>query len=73
LDAVNWYDWISPSNPYAAIVLGLIIVLTVIVFVWIEERDLKTVLYVFLAGAAVVLAGVFLFSSLGFMDRERGE
>lgn len=73
MDAVNWYDWISPSNPYLAIVLGLIIVLTVIVFVWIEERDLKTVLYVFLAGAAVVLAGVFLFSSLGFMDRERGE
>ncbi|UCZ53882.1 hypothetical protein LGQ02_03610 [Bacillus shivajii] len=66
MSAINWYDWISPTNPIAAIFLGLLIVIIITFVVWLEEKTFKLPLIVFLSGAITTVLGVLFLNVIGF-------
>lgn len=68
LNSISWYDWITPSNPFAAIVVGLAVVVFAALSYYFESRKLKGPLIVFLVGVAVIFGGVFLLNLIGFYD-----
>ncbi|RSD28701.1 hypothetical protein [Mesobacillus subterraneus] len=66
MDFLNWYDWITPTNPYAAIFFGIIFTIIVAFTVWFDSKNKRTVGIAAITGLSVILIGVFLLNVIGF-------
>lgn len=66
MDFLNWYDWITPTNPYASIFFGVIFTIIIALFVWFDTRKIKTALLTFLFGLVVTVIGVIILNLIGF-------
>ena len=66
MDWLQSYDFLAPTNPYAALFFGVIFTIIVGVVVWIETKKKKMVLVVLITGMLVSLIGVTLLYFLGF-------
>jgi predicted small integral membrane protein len=66
LDFLNWYDWLGPTNPAAAIFFGFIFTIIVSMTVWFESKKIRTAGIAALTGTCVTLVGVFVLNAVGF-------
>lgn len=66
MDFLNWYDWITPTNPYASIFFGVIFTIIIAFVVWFDTKVIKTTLITFLSGLAVTVIGVIILNLIGF-------
>lgn len=67
MDFLHWYDWITPTNPYAAVFLSMILILGVAVIVWFEDREnFKTPILIIITGFIFSMIGVMFLHSIGF-------
>ncbi|MGM8212171.1 hypothetical protein ACLIBH_05165 [Virgibacillus sp. W0430] len=63
---LNWNDFITPSNPYAALFFGVVITGLVSIGIWLETKEWKIVFTVLGVGAATSLIVVLLLNITGF-------
>ena len=66
MDFLKWYDWITPTNPFAAIFFGIIFTIIVSFTVWLDTKKGRTVGIDALTGVSVTLIGVFILNAVGF-------
>lgn len=66
IHSIHWYDWITPSNPFAALVTGILLVAIAAISYYYESKKLKGPLIVFIIGCMIVVAGVYLLDLIGF-------
>jgi len=66
MNSIHWYDWITPSNPLAAIVLGIIVIAVAALSYWFETKKVKGPIIFFVAGALFIIIGVYLLQLFGF-------
>ncbi|MDG5790167.1 hypothetical protein QA612_22260 [Evansella sp. AB-P1] len=66
MDFLNWYDWITPTNPLASLFFGLLFTIILGIIVWVDTKQLRTVLVTTLSGIAITLIGVAILSAVGF-------
>ena len=66
MDFLSVNDWITPTNPYAALFFGLLFTILVGGVVWIDTRKLRTLLIVLLTGSIVSIVGVLVLQVVGF-------
>ena len=66
MDFLSINDWITPTNPYASLVFGLLFTILVGGVVWIDTRKLRTLLIVLLTGSIVSIVGVLVLQVVGF-------
>lgn len=66
MDFLNWYDWITPTNPYASIFFGVIFTIIIAFVVWFDTKEIKTTLITFLSGLGVTVIGVIILNLIGF-------
>lgn len=63
---INVHDFIVPTSPIAALILGSIITIIVSVVVYVETKELKVSLYTTLISIAVLSTLVFILYQFGF-------
>lgn len=63
---INWYDWITPTNPYAALFFGILFTIIMGVIIWLETKERKTVVVAITAGVLTTIIGVAILNWLGF-------
>ncbi|WP_188207109.1 hypothetical protein [Alkalibacillus aidingensis] len=68
MDWLNWYDWITPTNVNAAIVIGLIVVALILVFVWFQIKKIKVIFSLLITGTVTVVALALLLNWIGFYE-----
>jgi phosphoglycerol transferase MdoB-like AlkP superfamily enzyme len=66
MDFLNWYDWLGPTNPAAAVFFGFMITIIVALTVWFDTKKLRTAGFAALTGIFVTLVGVFVLNASGF-------
>jgi hypothetical protein len=66
MDFMNWYDWLGPTNPAAAIFFGIVITIVVALTVWFDTKKFRTAGIAALTGICVTLMGVFILNAAGF-------
>ena len=66
MDFLSWNDFIQPTNPIASIFFGLIFAVIVTAAAWLETREKKTAVVVFVTGVIVVIVGVFSLCMFGY-------
>jgi hypothetical protein len=66
MDFLNWYDWITPTNPFASIFFGIIFTVIVSFTVWVDTKKSRTVGIAAITGVTVTLIGVFVLNVIGF-------
>jgi xanthine/uracil permease len=66
MDFLNWYDWITPTNTFAALLFGVLFTIILGITVWIETRRLKTVLVTTVTGVIITGIGVAVLNAIGF-------
>jgi hypothetical protein len=59
-------DFLAPSNPYAALLFGLIFTAIVATSIWIETKQKRTLFVAVIAGAVTTFAGVGILNMMGF-------
>jgi hypothetical protein len=63
---IHWYDWITPTNPVAAIILGILISLIVAFGVRLETKNWRYFYLAFVCGSTVTLVGVVFLTFIVF-------
>ncbi|WP_064093446.1 hypothetical protein [Rossellomorea aquimaris] len=63
---LNWNDFLAPSNPYAAILLGVIGTLIVAATIWVETKERRTLWVAIISGTLTTLIGVGVLNLIGF-------
>jgi hypothetical protein len=63
---LNWYDWITPTNPFAALFFGIIFTLIIAFSIWIRTKEKKTVWITLLSGGLTSIIGVIILNVIGF-------
>lgn len=66
MKSINIHDFIVPTSPIAALVLGSIITIIVSVVVYVETKELKVSLYTTLISVSVLSTIVFMLYQFGF-------
>jgi len=66
MDFLSVNDWITPTNPYAALFFGLLFTILAGGIVWIDTRKLKTLPIVLLTGRIVSIVSVLVLQVVGF-------
>ncbi|MCF6136650.1 hypothetical protein [Pseudalkalibacillus berkeleyi] len=66
MDFINWYDWITPTNPMASIFFGILFTIIIGITVWVESKEVKMLVVTTLTGIAVTLIGVSALTAIGF-------
>ncbi|WP_026690056.1 hypothetical protein [Alteribacter aurantiacus] len=66
MDFLNWYDFITPTNPMAALFFGFIGTFLATTCIWFSMKERKTSLMAFATGVCVTIAGVFVLYFAGF-------
>lgn len=65
---LSWYDWITPTNPYAALLLGLIFIALLAFIIWFQTRSWRTLFISLTTGVLVVLIGVIILNNIGWYN-----
>ncbi|PEW08976.1 hypothetical protein CN435_28055 [Priestia megaterium] len=65
---LSWYDWITPTNPYAALLLGLIFIFILAFIIWFQTKSWSTLFISLTTGVLVVLLGVAILTSIGWYN-----
>ena len=68
MNFLSWYDWITPTNPYAALLLGLLFIVLLAVIIWFQTKSWSTLLISLTTGVLVVLIGVVILNSIGWYN-----
>ena len=63
---LNWYDWITPTNPYASIFFGVIFTLIIALIIWFDTKEIRISVIALSTGIGVVLIGVFILNLIGY-------
>ncbi|AIF45350.1 hypothetical protein [Virgibacillus sp. SK37] len=66
MDWLQLHDFITPTNPYAALFFGMLVSLIASIVVFIQTRNKKSFLLVLVAGSLTSLVGVAILYMLGF-------
>ncbi|CAH0343992.1 hypothetical protein [Bacillus sp. CECT 9360] len=66
MDWLHWYDWITPTNPFASIFFGILLSVIVAFSLWFETREKKTLLIALFSGTLASVIFVVILSSVGF-------
>lgn len=65
---LSWYDWITPTNPYAALLLGLIFIALLAFIIWFQTKSWRTLFISLTTGVLVVLIGVIILNNIGWYN-----
>ena len=68
MNFLSWYDWITPTNPYAALLLGLIFIALLAFIIWFQTKSWSTFFISLTTGVLVVLLGVAILTSIGWYN-----
>jgi len=68
MDFLSWYDWITPTNPYAALLLGLIFIFILAFIIWFQTKSWRTLFISLTTGILVVLLEVAILTSIGWYN-----
>ncbi|CAN7395374.1 hypothetical protein [Rossellomorea sp. LjRoot5] len=63
---LNWNDLLAPSNPYAAVLFGIILTIVVAFSIWVETRQIRTLFIAMISGGLTTIIGVGLLTMVGF-------
>ncbi|GGB47659.1 hypothetical protein GCM10011409_26440 [Lentibacillus populi] len=67
MNVVHWYDWITPTNPFVAVLLSMLLILGVAIIAWFEDtKNFKTPILILITGFIFSIVGVFFLHSIGF-------
>ncbi|WP_210366962.1 hypothetical protein [Bacillus sp. REN3] len=66
MNFLNWYDWITPTNPYAAIFFGVLFTMILAITVWFDTKKIRTAAIAMATGLSVTLVGVLILKIIGF-------
>jgi hypothetical protein len=66
MDFLAWYDWITPTNPFASIFFGILFTIITGITVWVNTKQLRTVLVTTIIGLAATGIGVAILHVTGF-------
>lgn len=66
MDWLNWYDWVTPTNPFASIFFGILISVIVAFGLWFETREKKTVIFALCSGTIATVVFLVILSSVGY-------
>jgi hypothetical protein len=66
MDFLSWYDWITPTNPLASLFFGILFTIIVGITVWVDTKQLRTVLVTAITGITVTGIGVAILNAVGF-------
>jgi type IV secretory pathway VirB6-like protein len=66
MDFLNWYNWITPTNPFASLFFGILFTIILGITVWVETRRLKTVLVTTVTGVIITCIGVAVLNAIGY-------
>ncbi|PGQ88113.1 hypothetical protein COA18_05885 [Priestia megaterium] len=65
---LSWYDWITPTNPYAALLLGMIFIFILAFIIWFQTKSGSTLFISLTTGILIVLIGVAILTSIGWYN-----
>ncbi|WP_423410298.1 hypothetical protein AABM38_10375 [Heyndrickxia sp. MSNUG] len=68
MDFLSWYDWITPTNPFASLFFGVIFTVIIGITVWIDTKKLKTTTLAMIVGVFVTIFGVTILNFIGFYN-----
>ncbi|WP_335872603.1 hypothetical protein [Bacillus sp. 2205SS5-2] len=66
MDFLSWYDWITPTNPFASLFFGFIFTVIIGITILIDTKKLRTTMLSLLVGVVVTVCGVALLNLIGF-------
>ncbi|MFD2637814.1 hypothetical protein [Piscibacillus salipiscarius] len=66
--SINWYDWITPTNPTAAVVIGITFSILIAFMVWYESREWKVFFAFAGIGVGVSLIATGILDVVGFFN-----
>ncbi|GEN52320.1 hypothetical protein HFA01_05820 [Halobacillus faecis] len=66
MNLISWFDWITPTNPFASFFFGILFTIILGFTVWVETRNFKTVLITTSTGIVVTAIGVSLLNLIGY-------
>ncbi|KGP92007.1 hypothetical protein N780_15945 [Pontibacillus chungwhensis BH030062] len=66
MDFLNWYDWITPTNPQASLFLGIMFTLLLGIFVWFETKRRQAFVWTMVTGMIVTSLGVYFLQWFGY-------
>ncbi|MYL60348.1 hypothetical protein GLW20_22870 [Virgibacillus halodenitrificans] len=66
MEWLQLHDFITPTNPYAALFFGMLVSLIGSIAVFTQTKNKKSSLLILLAGILTTLAGVAVLYMLGF-------
>ncbi|RFU61193.1 hypothetical protein [Bacillus sp. V59.32b] len=66
MDWLNWYDWITPTNPFASVFFGILLSIIVAFSLWFETRERRTQLIALFTGTLASVIFVAILTSFGF-------
>lgn len=66
MDGLQWYDWIQPTDPFASIFFGILFSIILSVIAWLDTREIKKSIVLFLLGIVVVIVLVLILYVFGY-------
>ena len=63
---LNWYDWMTPTNPYIPLIFSILFTFTIGVLAWLDTKNFKRTLVATVTGVAVVGFVTFSLNAVGF-------
>ncbi len=68
MDFLSWNDFIQPTNPLAALFFGLVFTTIATGAAWLETKEKRIAIAVFIIGLIVVTVGVLLLNYFGYYE-----
>ncbi|MGP4073540.1 hypothetical protein ACTWQB_13400 [Piscibacillus sp. B03] len=68
LNSINWYDWITPTTPTAAVITGITFSILIAFLVWYESREWKVFFGFAGLGVGVSLIATGILDFVGFFN-----
>ncbi len=66
MNFLSWYDWITPTTPFASLLFGFIFTVIIGITVWIDSKKPRTTTLAMVVGGGVTIFGVCLLTLIGF-------
>ncbi|WP_409304953.1 hypothetical protein [Peribacillus sp. SCS-155] len=63
---INWYDLITPTNPFASMFFGLAFSIIMAWSIWYSTKEKETVWIALLSGCLISVIGVIVLNVIGF-------
>lgn len=66
MDWLHWYDFITPTHPFASIFFGVLVSIIAGVWIWAETRETKSSFFALFGGVGTTLMIVVFLYYFGF-------